>query len=146
MSQSPDNSQKTPNAEVEEYIPNMDPAHENPRELLNYVKQVQDFEDEVQEEIDAMIEKELEKEIMSEMEKEKNIEEDEDSEDEDKWFPDYNNCACCHGFVYKCQGKTCLAMGQCYCKMKDDLEQEIEKCALDKNESEENNEGVIVTN
>ena len=110
------------------------------------MKQVQDFEDEVQEEIDAMIEKELEKEIMSEMEKEKNIEEEEDSEDEDKWFPDYNSCACCHGFVYKCQGKTCMAMGQCYCKMKDDLEQEMEKCACDKNEDEENKNGVIVIN
>ena len=146
MSQSPDNSQQTLTAEAEQYIPNIDPAHENPKELLNYVKQVQDFEDEVQEEIDAMIEKELEKEIMSEMEKEKNIEEEEDSEDEDKWFPDYNSCACCHGFVYKCQGKTCMAMGQCYCKMKDDLEQEMEKCASDKNEGEGNENGVIVIN
>ena len=146
MSQSPNNFQKNISPEIEQYIPNIDAAHENPKELLNYVKQVQDFEDEIQEQIDDMIEKELEKEIISEMEKVRNIQDEDDSDDEDKWFPDYKDCKCCHGFVYNCKDKTCIAMGQCYCKMKDDLEQEIEKCPYDKNEDEENNKGVIMTN
>ena len=65
-----------------------------------------------------------------------------DSDDEDKWIPDYRNCACCHGYVYNCKGKTCIAMGQCYCKMKDDLEKEEkeENCELDVNVVECNND------
>ena len=146
MSQSPDNYQQYITVEAQQYIPNLDAAHENPMELLKYVEQVQDLEDEIQEQIDDMIEKELEKEILSEMEKERNFEEEDDSNDEDKWFPDYKDCICCHGYVYNCKEKTCIAMGQCYCKMKDDLEQEMEKCACDKNEDEEDNKGVIMSN
>ena len=48
------------------------------------------------------------------------------NEEEDKFFPKYQNCTCCHGYVYKCKGPTCQALGQCYCKMKDDCD-EIEE-------------------
>ena len=32
------------------------------------------------------------------------------------------DCECCHGFVYKCAGESCKNLGQCYCKMKDEVE------------------------
>ena len=32
------------------------------------------------------------------------------------------DCECCHGFVYKCAGESCKILGQCYFKMKDEVE------------------------
>ena len=51
---------------------------------------------------------------------------DNDSEDEDenKFFDKYKNCTCCKGYVYKCNGEACKSLGQCYCKMSDDCENE----------------------
>lgn len=70
-----------------------------------------DFED---------IEEEL---IMKEMLQAEN---DYDSEsDADKWFPDFKDCDCCKGYVYLCNGETCNEMGQCYCKMKADLDEKM---------------------
>ena len=46
------------------------------------------------------------------------------NEEEDQFFEKYKNCTCCHGFVYKCKGATCQALGQCYCKMKDDCDED----------------------
>ena len=145
-SQNPDNSQQNLSSEANQYLPNLDPAHENPTELINYVEEMQQFEDEVQEQIDDMINQELEKEIMNEMDKARKEEMEEDSEDEDKWFPDYKDCKCCHGFVYNCQGETCILMGQCYCKMKDDIEQQEDKCDCDEKEDENNNKGAVMAN
>ena len=34
----------------------------------------------------------------------------------------YKNCTCCKGYVYKCNGDTCKSLGQCYCKMSDECE------------------------
>ena len=51
----------------------------------------------------------------------------EESEDEDKWFPKYKDCECCQGFVFKCKGETCADLGQCYCKMKDDCDKQVDK-------------------
>ena len=50
------------------------------------------------------------------------LDELEESDDEDKWYPNYKDCECYKGFVYKCKGTTCESLGQCYCKMKDDCE------------------------
>ena len=50
-----------------------------------------------------------------------------ESEDEDKWLPKYKDCECCHGFVFKCKGETCADLGQCYCKMKDDCDKQVDK-------------------
>ena len=69
-----------------------------------------------------MMRDEIENEVMNELTKEGQI--DDDSEDEDKWFPKYKDCECCHGFVYKCPGESCKNLGQCYCKMKDEVEGE----------------------
>ena len=135
MSQSPDNEYPKNNF-------NLDAAQYVPKELLNYVKDVEDYEEEILEKIDEMIGNELEKEVMSKLQEQRNMEGDYDSDDEDKWIPDYRNCACCHGYVYNCKGKTCIAMGQCYCKMKDDLEKEEkeENGELDVNVVECNND------
>ena len=48
------------------------------------------------------------------------------SEDEDMWFPMYRNCECCKGFVFKCKGKTCADLGQCFCKMKDECDKKLD--------------------
>lgn len=54
---------------------------------------------------------------------EEELEEDEES-DEDKWFPKYKDCECCKGFVYKCEGIACSNMDMCYCKMKEECDEE----------------------
>ena len=147
MSQSPDNAQQTSDSEYPKINFNLDAAQyipkELPNELLNYVDEVEDYEEEILEKIDEMIGNELEKEVMDKLQEQRNMEGDyDDSDDEDKWIPDYRNCACCHGYVYNCKGKTCISMGQCYCKMKDDLEKEEkeENCELDVNVVECNND------
>ncbi len=146
MSQSPDNAQQTSDSDYPKINFNLDAAQyipkELPNELLNYVDEVEDYEEEILEKIDEMIGNELEKEVMSKLQEQRNMEGDYDSDDEDKWIPDYRNCACCHGYVYNCKGKTCISMGQCYCKMKDDLEKEEkeENCELDVNVVECNND------
>ena len=38
----------------------------------------------------------------------------EESDDEDKWYPKYKDCECCKGFVFKCKGKACENLEQCY--------------------------------
>ena len=67
---------------------------------------------------------------------------DDDSEEEDKdeWVPKYKDCKCCYGFVYNCKGETCANLGQCFCKMKDDIEKEEqeEKKILESNDDEKN--------
>ena len=119
---------------------NLDAAHYVPKELLNYIENVEDYEEEIMEQIDDMIGNELEKEVMSELQKHRNMDYDYESDDEETWIPDYRNCTCCHGFVYKCKGKTCISMGQCYCKMKDDLEKENgENCEPDIKENDKDN-------
>ncbi len=71
----------------------------------------------------------VENEIMNELAKQRKLDDSsEESEDEDKWIPKYKDCECCSGFVYKCKGEACLSLGECYCKMKDDMdEQEDER-------------------
>ena len=48
---------------------------------------------------------------------------DEES-DEDKWYPEYRNCLCCKGLAYKCSGEVCKSLGVCYCKAKEDYDDE----------------------
>ena len=80
----------------------------------------EDEEEQVKDQIDMMMRDEIENEVMNELTTEGQI--DDDSEDEDKWFPKYKDCECCHGFVYKCPGESCKNLGQCYCKMKDEVD------------------------
>ena len=52
---------------------------------------------------------------------------DEEESDEEKWFPKYRNCKCCKGLIYKCSGEICKNLGVCYCKAKEDCDEEDEK-------------------
>ena len=49
---------------------------------------------------------------------EKTDEFEDESSDEDKWFPIFRFCECCKGFIFNCQGKACTNMRYCYCRMK----------------------------
>ena len=96
-------------------------------------------EEKVKEVIDDLYLKDIENEVMDEMEKEMKKENENDSDEEDKWIPKYKDCPCCYGFVYKCKGDTCASLGQCYCKMKDDIEDE-EKKEIFNNDNNNDNE------
>ena len=123
-------------SENTENIPNIIPEITNinlneeskPKELNETEKKTEDEEEEkVKEVIDDLYLKDLENEVMDEMNKEMKKENENDSDDEDKWIPKYKDCPCCYGFVYKCKGDTCASLGQCFCKMKDDVEEEEKK-------------------
>ena len=112
----------TLNKNAGEYIPSK-VRMQKMKEFTNvqYVEVDSDEEEEndIQEKID-MIEKEMiESEVIEELGKDM-------SEDEDMWFPMYRNCECCKGFVFKCKGKTCADLGQCYCKMKDECDKKLD--------------------
>lgn len=119
-----------PNAKT--FVPKSQRTEENIKLNLNAKEwtpsnaEVEDEKDEEEEDEDVdneefdMIAKDIiNDEVMEE------INEDDES-DADKWFPMYKDCECCKGFVYKCQGKTCIDLGECYCKMKDDCDIEDE--------------------
>ncbi len=52
------------------------------------------------------------------------LEDEEEESDDEKWYPKYKECECCKGFVYKCQGIACKNMNACYCKVKDECDEE----------------------
>ena len=88
-----------------------------PKKVVEYIEadDDDDEEDDVKEKMDMIVKDIVESEVMEEMG-------NEISEDEEKWLPEYKDCECCHGFVYKCAGESCKNLGQCYCKMKDEVE------------------------
>lgn len=99
------------NLDAKEYIPRFDAIQNN----------VKDEEEDVEleaEEFDMIVKDIIENEAIEE-----EFEDDEES-DEDKWFPKYKDCECCKGFVYKCSGVACANMDMCYCKMKEECDQE----------------------
>ncbi len=129
---SEENKKETLNKEAKEFIPTKNRIPEKlnlnkdakeyvpkPKVKVEYVEG-DDDDEEVKDEIDMMVKDEIENEVMNELTKEGHI--DDDSEDEDKWLPKYKDCECCHGFVYKCPGESCKNLGQCYCKMKDEVD------------------------
>ena len=134
--QNPDNNL---NKNAKEYVPtknripnkldfNLDAKEYKPKPAVEYVEaDDDDDEEQIKEQMDMIVKDMVEEEVMQELG-------DDDSEDEDKWLPKYKDCECCHGFVYKCKGATCQALGQCYCKMKDDCDNvEEEKPKENKN-------------
>ena len=141
MSQEEKKSQDTLNKDAKEFVPSKNRVPQNlkfnldakeyeykpkdkPKEKIEYVEADDDDEnndEQVKEEIDMMMHDEIENEVMDELANQGHLEDD-DSADEDKWLPKYKDCGCCHGFVYKCKGEACSALGQCYCKMKDDVD------------------------
>ena len=95
-----------------------------PKQIVEYVevdddKEEEDDENEINEKVDMIIKDMVEDDIIEEMG-------NEESEDEDKWFPKYKDCECCQGFVFKCKGQTCADLGQCYCKMKDECDKQVD--------------------
>ena len=132
MSQEGQKDEKTLNKDAKEYVPtknrvpqkldfNLEAKEYKPKPAVEYVEGDDDEEDEqVKEQMDMMVKDMVEEEVMQELG-------NDDSEDEDKWLPKYKDCECCHGFVYKCKGVTCQALGQCYCKMKDDCDNDDEE-------------------
>ena len=109
------------------------------KELNDTEKKIDAEEEEkVKEVIDNLYLKDIENEVIDEMEKEMKRENENDSDDEDKWIPKYKDCPCCYGFVYKCKGDTCSSLGQCYCKMKDDVEDEEKKEIFNNDDNDDN--------
>jgi hypothetical protein len=110
------------NLNAQEYVPKFGQNLDQQMEGLN----VEDGDDE--DDIDNEIENEefdmIMKDIINNEALEEEIEEDES--DDEKWFPKYKECECCKGFVYKCQGAACINMGECYCKMKEECDDEDE--------------------
>ena len=121
------------NLNAKEYIPtkrrvpekiefNLTAKEYKPMPAVEYIEGDEDDEDddEVKEKMDMIVKDMVEEEVMEELG-------NEESEDEDKWFPKYKDCECCQGFVFKCKGETCADLGQCYCKMKDDCDKQVDK-------------------
>jgi hypothetical protein len=94
------------NLEAPEYVPKLYQADEE-----------EECEENEDEELDQIMKDIIDNDVMEE------IEQDEES-DEDKWLPKYKDCECCKGFVYKCTGTACSNMNVCYCKMKDECDDE----------------------
>ena len=139
MSQNQNDDNKTLNTSAAEYIPtknripdklnfNLNAAEYQPKEVIEYIEDRDDVNDEqIQDEMDMILGDVVQNEIMDEFAKQKNQEDSsEDSEDEDKWIPKYKDCECCSGFVYKCKGEACSSLGECYCKMRDDMDEDYE--------------------
>ncbi len=99
------------NLDAKEYVP----------KSVNTASNAQDEEEDAElegEEFDMIVKDIIENEAIEE-----EFEDDEES-DEDKWFPKYKDCECCKGFVYKCSGVACANMNLCYCKMKEECDEE----------------------
>jgi len=109
------------NLNAQEYKPSLQQSdYNNPYQI----KQVEDEDSEEEnqeelekEELDMIVNDLVENDALEE------FEEEEESDDE-KWFPKYRECECCKGFIYKCTGSACVNMGACFCKMKDECDDE----------------------
>lgn len=102
------------NPGAKEYIPKKKTKQQVPEKLNFNLEANEDDDEEDQEQLDMIMKDVVENDILDEF--------GEESDDEDKWYPKYKDCECCKGFVFKCKGKACENLGQCYCKMKDDCE------------------------
>jgi hypothetical protein len=91
------------NLSANEYVPKLVEEENNEEE-----------ESEDEEELDMIVNDIINNDMMEELE--------DDESDDEKWFPKYKDCVCCKGFVYKCQGPACLNMGTCYCKVKEECD------------------------
>lgn len=105
------------NPGAKEYIPKKKTKQQVP-EKLNFNLEAKEFvpktnqeeneddDEEDQEQLDMIMKDVVENDILDEF--------GEESDDEDKWYPKYKDCECCKGFVFKCKGKACENLGQCY--------------------------------
>jgi hypothetical protein len=93
------------NLSAKEYLP----------KSLNNDMEPDDIEEDAEDEFDMIMRDIIENEVVEECESES---------DDERWFPNYKNCECCKGFVYKCKGVACENLGMCYCKMREDCDDE----------------------
>lgn len=107
------------NLNAAEYKPK--PNNELVQEMgnLNVEEQEEDEEDYEGEEFDIIMKDIINNEVLEQIA-------DDDESDDEKWFPKYKDCECCKGFIYKCTGVACVNMGTCYCKMKEECDEEDE--------------------
>ena len=96
------------NKNAKEYVPTKIRNKERKMFDPNFIQFIEDVDDEPEEEAFEEFANDL-------------------SEDEDMWLPKYKDCECCKGFVFKCNGKICADLGQCYCKMKDECDKKLDK-------------------
>ena len=115
------------NKEAKEYIPtknrklnfNLEAKEYQPKEKEKNIENDEEDDEEVNKKLDMIVNDMVVNDLIEEAK-----DNDSDEEDENKCYPKYKNCKCCKGYVYKCDGKTCKSLGQCYCKMSDELENE----------------------
>lgn len=102
------------NLQAQEYVPNYGVRASNEDQAE------EEFEDEAEnEELDMIM-----KDIIDNDGLEEELEEEDEESDEDKWFPKFKDCDCCKGFVYKCKGSACANLSACYCKVKEECDEE----------------------
>ena len=119
---------ETLNKEAKEYIPtknrklqlNLNAEEYKPKKKEKNIELDEEDDEEVNKKIDMIANDMVENDLI---EAAKDNDE-EDDEDENKFYEKYKNCSCCKGYVYKCNGNTCKSLGQCYCKMSDECENE----------------------
>jgi hypothetical protein len=85
------------------------------KEYIPKSQVVDDIEGDAEEEFDM---------IMRDIIENEQVEEYESENDEEKWYPKFKNCNCCKGFIHKCKGIACENLGVCYCKMKEECDDE----------------------
>ena len=118
---------KSLSKEAQEYIPtknrklnfNLEAKEYKPKDKPKNKELDDEDDEEVNNKMDMIVNDMVENDLI-EAEKDN----DSDDEDENKFFDKYKNCSCCKGYVYKCNGEACKSLGQCYCKMSDDCENE----------------------
>ena len=106
------------NLSANEYVPrNLQQNYEVNEYQQQEVEEEEEDNEEIEgEEFDIMMKDIIDNEVMEELEEEES--------DDEKWFPKYKDCDCCKGFVYKCNGVACVNMAACFCKMKDECDEE----------------------
>lgn len=108
------------NLNAEEYKPKSQQPdnYQNPYQIRQLDDEENEEEEDLEnEELDMIVNDLVENDAYEEFE-------EEDESDDEKWFPKYKDCECCKGFIYKCKGSACINMGACYCKMKEECDDE----------------------
>ncbi len=113
------------NKEAKEYVPtknrkldlNLEAKEYKPKNKIKNAELDDEEDEDVNNKMDMIANDMVENDII-----EAAKDENSDDEDENKFFEKYKNCTCCKGYVYKCNGDTCKSLGQCYCKMSDECE------------------------
>lgn len=92
-------------------VKNKDDKNNEIKENNNKTKNESNVENDSSFDEFSIINKEIENFIMEQVD-----EESEESIDKEDWYPDFKNCSCCKGYVYKCEGNSCQSLGMCFCK------------------------------